>query len=139
MILSKALFVQALKANSLAKKDYSSQPICFNKVFVDSCVSVMTFVLSPVRLSFLPISVMLSVSLPSFIIRSLSGAQTGFGSRSLISSGSSLPGVQFLSSLITSPCPEFKDLIYNLNRINLRSGQPSFQVRKIATLIEYKT
>ena len=43
-----ALFVKALRTNSFEKKDYSLQPTCFNKLFVDVCALVMALVLSPV-------------------------------------------------------------------------------------------
>ena len=58
-ILSMALFVKALRGNSVEKKNYSLQPTCFNKLFVDVCASVMALVLSPERVSLLTESVSL--------------------------------------------------------------------------------
>ena len=49
----------ALRTNSIAKKDYSLQPTCFNKLFVEVCASVMALVLSPERVSLLTESVSL--------------------------------------------------------------------------------
>ena len=47
------------KTKSFANKNYSLQPTCFNKVFVDVCASVMALVLSPERVSLLTESVSL--------------------------------------------------------------------------------